>query len=358
MATDTNNILEKTLTSRLSKLPRDSVLDYASPTSSGLSANDDACYKFMGMVPKSAWGACSHQYRYCFSLPGKPNTFVALGPAESPSAHFITDSALLLPKGAKVTRWTMKMGTQDVQIVDSWFAGDILTKFKRDYKEVTDDGDLVITPVPFFYTENLLKAFPLFMPNSSSPHFEFEISFGSSPNTTTIQMMNEYCSSEIESSSVQDLDVFIQYIPTIITMPSVTVPDDEEKVEIPLNSNKKIVKALYFRVYNDSCDDLPSVVQSVELKPNGEKIPVMFCRKYFKNKYSTSSPDALPYYVIPFCPNPKSSIQEYGEVFSPEVEDSLVLGLKKKTTTEGGNRKVEVALEFVNRIVWSTKATL
>lgn len=358
----TSSALEKTLTSRVAKLPQSSMLDYASSPGLPLSTNDDTFYKFMGMTSKSPWGACAHQFHACSPVTTSSDTsstgkkrYVTLGPIDSPSAHFVSDAALLLPSNAKVTRWSMKMGTQEVQTIDSWFAADVLLKFKRQYKESKSEKEgMQVIPAPFFYTEDLLKAFPLFMPNSIPPYYEFDIEGLSDEDAVKgITLMNEYCSSELESSA-QDLDLFMQYIPSMITSVT-TVHSTKSSIEIPLNSNGKVVKSLYFRVYNDQMSDM-EVVNSVELKPNGGKIPVIFCRNYFKNKYDTSP--LLPYYVIPFCPKPKTNMQEYGEVFNLE-NDKLVLQLDDNVEVgEGEQLKIDVALEFVNRIVWSTKATL
>lgn len=336
--------LERLLSSRIAKLPREMVGYYANPDHQG--DDDNTWYKFLAVPTRYPWGSCAWYTHQCVKST-EPTTFTTTI-VPHPSVHFITDSVLILPASATVNKWIMKLGVKDVQVIDSWFAADIINKYKRGtkYQSFKQLHEKVLH-APFFYTESLLKSFPLFLPNTPPPVYEFEISGLSADDVSSVRMMNEYCSSDIETTSVRDVDRIPQYFPSFITT-TTEISSTFRHVEIPLNSNKNVVKSLYFRIYNGKSQDLEDV-ESIEIKPSGEKFPVPMCRQYFKTKYFSDISE-IPYYVIPFCPNPKSNVQEYGEVFGDG--DVLVLQLSDHYTRD--DKKIDVTLEVVNKIVWTT----
>lgn len=316
---------EHILLRRVNQLPADVTADYA--TGEG----QEDMYRYLGLQTKYPWGAIIHHKHMCNIIDSVTPTVVTTTALRGSMFHFILDGVLELPQNIKVKRWTLKLGRQIIQNIDSWFASDVAVKYK--HGGYPDNA-------PFFFSENLLKVIPLFMNNSLPLIFEFELD-KPVPDGFQINLFCEYATSKMESSGYNE--TYIQFIPNFITT-EIAITPETTQVETNLNSRGKVVKCLYFRVFDDDKDDIDDVVKSIELRNGEEVFPSSLCRKYFKKKFGNQN---LPYYVLPFCPNPKSSMPEYGEVFK---DDKFRIIFKDGVLITG--KKVEITLETVNKIAW------
>ncbi len=329
------------LSQRVGKLPADAISDYA--TGEG----QDDVYRYLGQQTKYPWGALLRHKHTCSIVdPATPNIFSTTA-LRGPLFHLILDGTLHVTTGSgslvkpSVKRWTLRLGKQVVQNIDSKFAADIINIFKRDYAPTCEDADGVTFSSPFFFSEDLLKVLPLFMNNSMPLVFEFEFELLPSSGIE-VSFFCEYVTSNLEASGYDE--TFIQFVPNFTTS-EITVGEND-RIEINLNSRGKVVKSIYFRVFDESSPDRDDVVKNVELKGT-ESFPGIFCRKYFKQKYGCKDFINAPYYVLPICPNPRSSMPSYGEVFK---DDKLILQLNKKEEYKGC--KIEVTLETIQKIAW------
>lgn len=322
---------DKVLLNRIARLPTKDSREYLTANDKG---GDDHHLRFLGTVSRCPWGASTPFTHLCRL---EENVKYRVSALKSPAIHFIVNSSLIVPKGTKVKQCSIRIGPHILQNIDSWFAFLIYVMYRRGLQIVTR-GDKTILPCPFYYTESHLKALPIFMGQQLGVHYEFVIE-GISVNEE-IKLVNEYASSTIESN-VTGGGSITQHVPWFQTT---TVDVKEKRVEISLSSSDKIIRAIYFRVYDDENEDL-DIIESVEITPEIGKVETIMCREEFKNRYDSRRQSALPYYVYPLCIDPKSKVPGYGEVFKNE---KLILELKD--VREG--MKIDVALESLDRVSW------
>lgn len=322
--------LDKLLLNRFARLP---VKDSRNYLTSVDDSNDDHHFKYLGSISRCPWGSSGFFTHTCKVEDSVKYRTSAL---KSSSIHFVIDSSLIVPKGTKVNQCSVRIGPHILQNIDSWFVFLIYTFYRRGLT-ISSDETKTILPCPFYYTESNVKALPIFMGQQLGVHYEFNIS--SIPEGREVKLVNEYSMSPIETN-IDGTKSISQHVPWFRT---ITVDVNEKlRHEIPLSSEDKIIRAIYFRVYNEESEDL-EIISHIEIKPDIGEIEPLMCRKDFKNRYNSSI--SLPYYVYPLCVDPKSKVPGYGEVFKDEI---LIIELNNV----GENRKIDVVLESIDTVVW------
>jgi len=349
--------MSELLFKRKSKLPKECLSHYAD----GKNPNkEEELCRFLATTGKYPWGACvQHIHKLTFintgiNTSGTSSTFTTFS-LKDQHINFLTGSHIVLSPSAKLVKCALKIDKDKIiQQIDSWFANEIITR----YKKLSSSSNLkrTIRSLPFYYNDNLARALPLSLLGTPPIQFEFEIENLSS--TDEVKLINEYASSDLDSYTADEStlhSLYQQYVPHFIS--TVNIPVTSSITEVTLNSNNKVIKSLYFRVYNSKCNDIQNVKR---INLAGEDIPEELWTEYYKNKFSTSID--LPYYVLSFCPNPKSDMPEYGEVFK---DDKLIIELESSPNPLGDDKAtshaddfyylIDVTLETVNEITWMTR---
>lgn len=379
--------LDQALTERINVPIKLLTSDY-SGFDGGNSENCDLNYRLLANAWIAPWGAqisCLVPPSAIEVLPSG-TTKVTLRLPQSRVRHFLSDASVYFTASEKegtprFVKAILRLGPDKIlQSLDSEFACAIAAIYKRgccasDLSRYDCLEKSWTLTCPLFF-ESPLRVLPLFTPNTPLPEIEFEIE-GTSTVLENLQFLIDVTTSpgeaDIPPIGADTTAMFlphaksiIQQIPSFVTFRESIPTSEAREVSVGITvPNSRLVRVIYLRVKDASCEDNASSIAQVNLigpPPQLRSMPGFpilgsLCRTHLKSRFGFSSGDKatripysqLPYYVIPFACTPSGHVADYGMV----IPDGSQLRVTLHPGIPEGSI-IEVCIEFFERAVWNT----